>query len=105
MMVTMNRQDLQTTIEAAKSKIIERLVTKYDVQSACDHAVSRAMSGLQELHQENQIMLRRSSAQRDQLYRKAAVIETRIANMEQDIRNIQDMLIRLTESIRRTSVG
>ena len=57
-MSTMTRQDLLSVTEVAKNKIIERLVTKYDVQAACDNARDRVLNSIQSMHLENQGMVR-----------------------------------------------
>jgi hypothetical protein len=95
MMSAMTRQDLVTATEQAKNTIIERLVTKYDVQSAADSARDKILGTLQALHLENQTLMRQSNAQRDQVWRKTAALETQIASLQQDIRVLYQMVSRM----------
>ena len=100
MMSAMTQLDLVTATEQAKNKIIERLVTKYDVQSAADSARDRIISTLQTLHLENQTLMRQSNAQRDQVWRKTAALENQIASLQQDIRVLYQMVSRMYEQSR-----
>jgi hypothetical protein len=100
MMSAMTRQDLVTATEQAKNTIIERLVTKYDVQSAADSARDKILGTLQALHLENQTLMRQSNAQRDQVWRKTAALETQIASLQQDIRVLYQMVSRMYEQNR-----
>lgn len=96
----MTRQDLVMATEQAKNKIIERMVTKYDVQSACDNARDKVISTMQAMHLENQAILKQSNAQRDQAWRKTAALEGQIANMQQEIRVLYQMVSRMYEQNR-----
>jgi hypothetical protein len=97
MMTTMTRQDLLTITEGAKNKIIERLVTKYDVQAACDNARDRILNSLNAFYLENQAIIRQSNAQRDQAWRRIASLESQIGALQQDIRNLTQAVNRLND--------
>ena len=96
-MNTMTRQDLLTVTEVAKNKIIERLVTKYDVQAACDNARDRIISSVQSMHLENQALIRQINAQKDQSWRKITALEGQIVALTQEIRGMKQMLGRISE--------
>ncbi len=96
-MTTMTRQDLLSVTEGAKNKIIERLVTKYDVQAACDNARDRILASLQNLRTENQSLIRQANAQRDQAWRKTTALEGQIISLQQEIRVLQQMVTRIYE--------
>ena len=102
-MNVMTRQDLVTATEQAKNKIIERMVTKYDVQAAADSARDRVLGTLQALHLENQTLLKQSNAQRDQAWRKTAALEGQIVNLQQEIRVLYQMISRMYEQQNRMS--
>lgn len=85
-MRTMSKQDFVAVTETAKNKIIERLVTKYDVQAAADSARDRILAAIQTLHAENQTMMRSNNAQSDQLSRRINALEAQIASLQQEIR-------------------
>lgn len=96
-MNAMTRQDLLAVTEGAKNKIIERLVTKYDVQSACDGARDKILAAMQSLHLENQALLRQSNAVRDQSWRKTTALENQVMGLQQEIRVLNQMISRLYE--------
>lgn len=104
-MSTMTRQDLQNVTEMAKNKIIERLVTKYDVQAACDSARDRILNNLQSMHLENQGMIRQINAQKDQSWRKIAALESQITGLQQEIRLMRLGLNRLLENLENSDVN
>lgn len=99
-MNTMTRQDLQTVTEVAKNKIIERLVTKYDVQAACDNARDRILGSMQAFQLENQALIRQSNASRDQEWRKLVALEGQVMSLQQEIRVLHQMLSKVSEKIR-----
>jgi phage shock protein A len=80
------KRDFTVLTENAKNRIIERLVTKYDVQAAADSARDRILSAIQTLHTENQAMIRQANAQRDQLWRRITALENQIGNLQAEIR-------------------
>lgn len=95
---TMTRQDIINATQMAQNKIIERLVTKYDVQAAADSARDRIISNLNALHLENQAMLRQSNAQRDQVWRRTAALEAQIMNMQQELRTLTQSVNKLYDA-------
>jgi hypothetical protein len=97
-MMTMTRQDLLAVTEGAKNKIIERLVTKYDVQAACDSARDRILATLNSFYVENQTIIRQSNAQRDQAWRRMAGLEAQIVALQQEIRSLNQSVNRLYET-------
>jgi len=100
-MNTLTRQDFVSVTENTKNRIIERLVTKYDVQAACDNARDRILSSVQSLQLENQAIIRQSNAQRDQAWRKIMALEGQIVALQQDIRVQNQMLTRVYELLQR----
>jgi hypothetical protein len=97
MLATMTRQDLMAVTEIAKNKIIERLVTKYDVQAACDSARDRILSNLNAMHLETQAMMRQTNAQRDQIWRKTAALEAQVIGLQQEVRTLSQLVNKLYE--------
>lgn len=95
---SMTRQDLQNVTQMVQNKIIERLVTKFDVQAAADNARDRVISNLNSLHLENQAMIRQSNAQRDQVWRRTAALEAQIMNMQQEMRTLTQSINRLIDA-------
>lgn len=98
-MSAMTRQDLLSVTELAKNKIIERLVTKYDVQAACDSVRDNVQSSIQSMHMENQAMIRQLNAQKDQSWRKITSLEAQVSSLQEEIRSMRQMLGRLVENM------
>lgn len=86
------KRDFTVLTENAKNRIIERLVTKYDVQAAADSARDRILSAIQTLHTENQATIRQANAQRDQLWRRISALENQIANLQTEIRTLNQTI-------------
>lgn len=91
-MDTMSKQDFVSVTETAKDKIIERLVTKYDVQAAADSARDRILASIQTLHAENQALMRSNNAGRDQLIRRISALEAQISSLQQEIGALNQFL-------------
>ncbi len=97
-MDTMTKQDVTMITESAKNRIIERLVTKYDVQSVCDGARDRVLAVMQGLHVENQALLRQSNANQDQVWRRTAALETQVNSLQAEIRSLHQAINRLAST-------
>jgi flagellar capping protein FliD len=93
----MTRQDLFSATELAKNKIIERLVTKYDVQAASDSARDRIIAAITDLHQENAAFSKQSSAQADQIWRKLVALEAQIKALQNELRAIHHTSDRMND--------
>jgi hypothetical protein len=98
----MTRQDLMSVTQDARNKIIERLVTKYDVQTAADSARDRILSTINALHLENQAQIRQSNAQKDQIWRKILALESQMIVLQQEIKSMNQTLARLYGVVPRT---
>lgn len=95
----MTRQDLFSATELAKNKIIERLVTKYDVQAASDSTRDRILSAITDLHQENVSFSKQASAQSDQIWRKLVALEGQVTALQNEIKAIHQATSRLNNSM------
>ncbi len=93
----LTRQDLVAITDGAKNNIIQRLVTKYDVQNAADNARDRILNTINAFHVESQTMLRQHSTQNDQVWRRMANLESQITAMRQDMRLMIQAVNRLYE--------
>ncbi len=90
MQVSMTRQDLQSALDYAKNKIIERMVSKSEVQNVRDRIIV-TMNGQ---YQQQQQWVRQSFVQVDQQTR-------RIANLEQELKGMRQLMSRLLEEQKR----
>lgn len=101
MLSAMTRQDLMAVTQDARNKIIERLVTKYDVQASADNARDRIISTMNALHLENQAQIRQSNAQKDQIWRKMVSMEAQMIALQQELRNMSQAMNRLNGSVNK----
>lgn len=85
--MTTSRQDLLAATEVAKNKIIERLVTKYDVQVACDAIKDEILESIQAMRMEDQSSLRQANAMRDQIWRKLLALEKQLEELRSEIKS------------------
>lgn len=94
-MVALSKQDIQTSVDMAKNRIIEKLVTRRDLQIACDSARDRVLACSQDFFQQNQQLIKQVAWQVDQNARRNVAIETRLMAMDQEVRNMRQMVERL----------
>lgn len=87
-----SRQDVQNIVEVAKSRIMDRMVTRQDVTVLTD-----TIKNLTALHQQSQQLIRQSEYQQSQLSRRIISLETRIINHENDIKILTAAISRLME--------
>lgn len=88
--MTTTGQDLLAATEVAKNKIIEKLVTKYDVQVACDTIKDEILENLQALRMEDQASMRQANAIRDQIWRKLLTLEEELEKLRAELKSIRD---------------
>lgn len=103
MIVTMSRQDMQGMVEYAKNRIIERMVTKYDVQNAVNSARNEVLSDLQEIRRENQPVFKQTLALTGEALRRVQVVDARVAGIEQDIKLLTQLMSRMVGQQNRTA--
>lgn len=102
MIVTMSRQDLQGVVDYAKNKIIERLVTKYDVQAACERAANMVIEDLQDIRKANLPYIKQNIALTEQVWRRTQNIDARLNALEQNLRYTVAAMNRLVGQQSRT---
>lgn len=88
---TVSKQDVQNIINVCQNRILERVATKQDLQM-----VSDTVKSLLNINQQNQQLIRQAEYQRSQMLRRAIALETRIIQLEQDIRSQRDMLSKMS---------
>ncbi len=77
-----NPQDLLAATEVAKNKIIASMVTKYDVQMACDVIKDEILESIQAMRMEDQASLRQANAVHDQIWRKLLTLEEKLEKLQ-----------------------
>lgn len=103
MISNVTKQDFMAVTTDARNKIIERLVTKYDVQAAADSARDRIQADLNAMHLENQSLMRQSNATRDQLWRKVSALEGQITSLQQEIRTLTQTITKMSDQMQQTT--
>jgi hypothetical protein len=86
------RQDVQNIVDVARNRIEQRTVAKQDIVNLTDSL--RQLIGL---HQQSQQMIKASEYQRLQLTRRAAAVDVRLANLENEIRTLSAIMTRMVE--------
>lgn len=92
-MVPITRQDLQSVIDNARSRLQERMVTQQDLRVLQD-AVRVLTSNLQQSQQ----LLRQDEYQRVQLVRKTVAVETRMGQLEHELQNMRRAIMQLAQN-------
>lgn len=87
-----SRQDVQNIVEVARNRVMDRMVTRQDINVLTD-----TIKNLTVLHQQSQQIVRQSEYQQSQLSRRIVSLETRIVNFENDIRTLSAVVHRLGE--------
>lgn len=101
-MVPLNKQDAQNMLENTKNRIIEKVATRQDVVLQTEASRDRVMNYVRDLLQVfQQNLLRRQEYQQSQTQRRMVAMETRMINLEQEIKAnrlvLQQILDRLSE--------
>lgn len=93
----LTRQDLMAITDGAKNKIISNLLTRRDVQVVTDNVRDRLLNTINAFHIENQTLMRQANSQNDQMWRRVAALESQVASVRQEIRNLTQAMNRLYE--------
>lgn len=86
------KQDVLSIVEMSRNRIFERVATKQDITVLAD-----TIRQLTSMHQQSQQLLRQSEYQRLQLSRRATAVETRLGQIENELRTLQNMVGRVAE--------
>lgn len=84
---TVSKQDVQNMINVCQNRLLERIASRQDI-----HMINDAVKSLLNIHQQNQQLIRQAEYQRSQLMRRAASLEARLIQIEQEIRGYKEML-------------
>lgn len=83
-MTNLTKQDVQSVVDNAKNQMLQRTVTRQDLQTQND-----VLKALLTSVQQNQQLLRQSEYQRTQMLRRAVALESRIIQLDQELRNVR----------------
>ncbi len=92
-MVNLTKQDIQNIVDNAKNRVLERVVTRQDVQSQTD-LMKLMYTNLQQALQ----LTRHSEYQRVQMARQIAGLEARLIQMDQELRLMKGSISKLIDS-------
>jgi predicted mannosyl-3-phosphoglycerate phosphatase (HAD superfamily) len=92
-MVALTRQDVQSVIDNSRNRLLERVATRQDVQSLQD--TIRTLTGML---QQSQQLQRQAEYQQVQLVRRAAATESRMAQVENELRNVRGAMNHLSQN-------
>ncbi|CAN5635920.1 hypothetical protein BH23PAT1_BH23PAT1_3390 [soil metagenome] len=98
---TVSRQDMQGVVEYAKNSIIERMVSKGNLQTMAEQLRNSILRNLNELHDENQQLFRQSQVRRDQLYNKVITMEAQIAQTNNLLQRVLEQQAKILTTVSR----
>lgn len=91
-MTNLSKQDVQSVVDNAKNQMLQRVVTKQDIQVQND-LLKVVIVNLQQCQQ----IVRQSEYQRVQMTRNISALEGRTMQMDQELRQLRATLDRLIE--------
>lgn len=97
MATPLTRQDLLAITDSSRNKIMDRLVSKHEVQGAADNARDRILNTLNSFHVESQTLIRQTNSQNDQTARRLTALESQISSARQEIRTLTQAVNNLYE--------
>jgi hypothetical protein len=95
MVTAVTRNDVQVMVEGVKNSLLDRLAPRNYIQAMAESVRMSILQNLEELHAENQQMLRNSQMQRVQLVQKVTSIETEVRALRQLVVQLIDQQIKL----------
>lgn len=87
-----SRQDIQSIVDVARNRIIERVVCRQDMLVLHD-----AMKTIMSAQQQQQLLLRQAEQQRVVFTRRAEAVESRLSTIEHEIRTTQVLIARMLD--------
>jgi len=87
------RQDVQNLLDQTKNRITEKMASRQDLQM-----LQAMVRDLVTINQQTMQLLRQGEIQRAQLVRRAVAVETRMVQLEQELKGLQHAVLRLIES-------
>jgi hypothetical protein len=92
-MVAVTKQDVQNVIDNSRNRLLQQVATRQDMQSMQD-AVRTLTSTLQQSQQ----LLRQAEYQQAQLVRRAVITESRMVQMENELKNMRSSMNQLAQA-------
>jgi hypothetical protein len=92
-MVSLTKQDLQNALDVARNRLLERVATRQDVS-----ALRETIRVLTVTLQQSQQLLRQEEYQRVQLVRRAVAMESRMVQLENELRTVRVSMVQLANA-------
>lgn len=85
-MAPASRQDVQNMLNVTTSKVLDRLISKYDIQTVCEQSRDRIINSMQNLHTQDQRLIGQTVWQLNQTLSRLVQVETRMLTLEQQMK-------------------
>ncbi len=96
-MSQLTRQEVQRLLDTTRNQITDRVLTRQDLITVNEQIRDRMMNYMQDLAQvQQQNIVRRTASQSDDVSKRIVALESRICNMEQDLKTTLQILQKLT---------
>ncbi len=105
-MQTATKQDVQTAVDQAKARIIDRLLSKNDLHLSLENLRVRLLDNFQDLYriqefwQQHQQLARQANLIQEATAKRLNAIETRLAIFDQDVKAIKQLLFKILDNQR-----
>jgi Mg2+ and Co2+ transporter CorA len=93
----LTRQDVAAISDGVRNRIIEKLINRRDIQAVTDNARDRILNTINAFHVESQTIMRQTSNQNDQMWRRITTLESQVMSARQDVRSLTQAINRLYE--------
>lgn len=99
MVTALTRGDVQVMVEGVKNSLLERLAPRNYIQAMAESVRMSIIQNLEELHADNQQMIRNSQMQRAQVLQRVTSIETEVRTLRQLVVHLIDQQSKLTSRL------
>ncbi len=96
-MAPVTRQEIQGVVEVAKNRILERMISKNDIQTLAEHIRGTVLQTMQTWQNANQQHIRQTAIMDNHLWQKTASIEIRMTSLEHQMKVLQQLITRVLE--------
>lgn len=100
----LTRQEVQTIVDNARNRIFERMVTRRDIQLVGEGARDRVLGVMQSMHQQDQQLIRHAIAHVDAQTQTSAMLQARLAALEQELRQLRMALTQVTAQLQHQAL-
>jgi len=95
------RQDIQNSVDRAKSAILSNVLSRNDLQTFVGQIRGGILQDLRNMHAENQAIIRQSISYRDQLLQRIASLERSVITLQQQVGKVQNQHTQTTTTLNK----